>query len=95
MSNAVRKMADDERPIELEIQCAGMERVGQNEYTLAECVGDVEFWDVELRATTPETGEIEVLLELDNLSEEGAAGAIAALEAMFPQAGAAETLPCR
>ena len=79
--------------IELEIQCAGMQKVGPGEYTLAECVDVVEFWDVELRATTPETGEIEVLFEIENVSEEHANGAIDVLESLYPAAGTAEKLP--
>jgi len=70
---------------ELEIAWSGMKRTSYGA-TLAEHRAEVDFADVELRLLLSDTGQIEVLLERDDLSPVEATSAFENLELLFPEA---------
>jgi hypothetical protein len=70
---------------ELEIAWFGMKRTSTG-YIIADTMDEVNASDVQLRLRFPDTGQIEVLLEREDLSPSEAASAFDKLEALFPQA---------
>lgn len=79
--------------IEFEIQTFGMASEDSDGASyLAERSEDVDNYSVLLRATHVESGEVEVLFDVDDLDFEEAVKLNAELEAMFPEVPA-EWLP--
>lgn len=73
---------------ELEIMLCGMKADPDSEgdMTLADTEAEVLYWDLDLRIKFPDTGQIDILLEREEMSEREAKSLLHTLDMLFPDA---------